>query len=337
VVLADDAEQARRICAAFERVRAQNPARPVIEWCRTIHSFLPERQEEKLAIAASIRARLARTPRDLLPAEVRTRVDDLRRRATVSALGIGDLPDAIRRRFRDKNGTEGVIALVAAGEKLGLYNINDLYAFTDALREIRLDNGQLISSSGDQVVFADILRSIGMDAPKTTVLAAAGVLALLLIVFRRRDAALRASSALGAGMALMTGFAAVFGIKLNFLNFVAIPTTLGIGVDYPVNVHERYHQDGPGSLVEVLRRTGPAVFVAALTTIIGYAVLMTSNSGALVSFGKLAVVGEVTCLAAALLLLPAIARIGERRAERRTAAATASAAAAGFAPTQRAA
>jgi predicted RND superfamily exporter protein len=62
-----------------------------------------------------------------------------------------------------------------------------------------------------------------------------------------------------------------------------------------------------------LKRTGSAVFVASLTTIIGYGVLLTSNSQVLSSFGKLAVIGEVTCLGSALLLLPALSVLSERR------------------------
>jgi len=111
----------------------------------------------------------------------------------------------------------------------------------------------------------------------------------------------------------MAGLAAAFGIKYNFFNFVALPTTLGIGVDYSINIYQRYKQDGPGSLIRALQRTGPAVFIASLTTIIGYGVLLISNSLALVSFGKLAILGECTCLATALILLPAVSQLIERR------------------------
>jgi uncharacterized protein len=313
LVLADTPDQAIKICKAFDKLRAERAPNPPIEWCRSIHGFLPDRQDEKLAVVTSIRDRLEKTPRNLLPEEVQKRVEDLRGRLDVRRLEIPDLPDEIRRRFREKNGTEGTLTLVQPSEKLGLYIIENLYAFTNALREIRLDDGAVVHSSGDTVVFADILRSIGVDAPRTTVLAAAGVLILLFVVLRRGQAVARVSAALGAGMALMLGVAAALGLRFNFLNFVAIPTTLGIGVDYPINIHWRHVQEGPGTLERVLLRTGPAVFIASLTTIIGYGVLCTSNSMALVSFGKLAILGEFTCLAAALLFLPALSTLVERR------------------------
>lgn len=316
VVLADGPHQAKRICEAYDRLRERHAKRPPVEWCKSIHSLLPEQQEEKLAILASLRTRLDKTPKDLLPDEVRTRLDELRARLDVKALGIGDIPDELRRRFRDKDGTDGVLALVAPGAQLGLYAIDDLFAFADALREVKLENGEVVHSSNEQVIFADILRTIAIDAPRTTVLAAGGVLLMLVILLRRGRSIALVGTALLAGVTLMAGIAALFGVRYNFLNFVAIPTTFGIGVDYAVNIHERQVQDGPGSSALAVQRTGAAVFVASLTTIIGYAVLLTSNSLALASFGKLAVIGELTCLAGALFLLPALTTLLERRRAR---------------------
>ena len=99
-----------------------------------------------------------------------------------------------------------------------------------------------------ETVFADILRAISRDAPLTTALAAFGVVLVLVVSLRRARHVFQISSALFAGVALMAGLAALFKVKYNFFNFVALPTTFGIGVDYAVNLHERYRLDGPGSM-----------------------------------------------------------------------------------------
>jgi predicted RND superfamily exporter protein len=57
-----------------------------------------------------------------------------------------------------------------------------------------------------------------------------------------------------------------------------------------------------------VRTTGGAVALCSLTTILGYASLLIARNQALFSFGVLAVLGEVACLAAALLALPAVLR-----------------------------
>jgi uncharacterized protein len=313
VILADNPEQARRVCETVDRQINRAPKATPFGWCRTMHSFLPEDQDAKLPIIASLRVRLDKTPRNLLPDNVRQRVDEMRARVDTKKLALSDLPDEIRRRFREKDGSEGSVALVAPREGMDIWSVDGLYAFTDALREVRLASGEVVRSSGHTVVFADILRIIGVDAPKTTLLAALGVILILIVVLRRGRPIARVLASLTAGLAWMVGIAAAMGIKFNFFNFVALPTTFGIGVDYPINIQQRHEQDGAGTLERALRRTGPAVFVASMTTIIGYAVLLTSESLVLASFGKLAIIGEITCLAAALLFLPAMVALGERR------------------------
>jgi hypothetical protein len=270
-------------------------------------------------VLARIRDRIDRTPKNLLPEDVRRRAADMRRRVDVRALRIEDLPEEILTRFREKDGHVGRMATVAPRAKLSVWTMEGLFTFADGLRAIRLDDGTVVSSSGDLVVFADILRSIAIDAPRTTVLAALGAVLVLVLVLRRGWAVAKVTAAVTTGVTLMAGITAALGVKYNFFNFVALPTTFGIGVDYPVNVHQRYEQDGPGSLENVLVQTGPAVFLAALTTIIGYGVLLTSQSLALVSFGELAILGEVTCLTTALVFLPAICALVERRQRKRAA------------------
>jgi predicted RND superfamily exporter protein len=116
------------------------------------------------------------------------------------------------------------------------------------------------------------------------------------------------------GSAIMVGGLALLGVKLTFVNFVAFPMAFGIGVDYSINIYQRYLQEGAGAMGKVLRRTGSAVVLCSLTTIIGYAVLIVADSRALVSLGSIAILGEFTCLSAAVVALPAMLSIAEQRA-----------------------
>ena len=56
----------------------------------------------------------------------------------------------------------------------------------------------------------------------------------------------------------------------------------------------------------VLRSTGGAVFLCALTTIIGYATLITSTNMALQTFGIMADMGEICCILAAEVMMTAL-------------------------------
>jgi predicted RND superfamily exporter protein len=104
----------------------------------------------------------------------------------------------------------------------------------------------------------------------------------------------------------MSGIVMATQFKINFLNFIAFPITFGIGVDYGVNIFQRYRQEGRGSISKVLRQTGGAVGLCSLTTVIGYGSLLIAQSQAFVSFGVLAVLGELTCFTAAIIALPAL-------------------------------
>jgi predicted RND superfamily exporter protein len=46
------------------------------------------------------------------------------------------------------------------------------------------------------------------------------------------------------------------------------------------------------------------VLLCALTTIIGYYTLIPASSQALASFGKIAIIGEITCLFVAIIGVP---------------------------------
>ena len=93
--------------------------------------------------------------------------------------------------------------------------------------------------------------------------------------------------------------------RIHFFNFIALPITFGIGVDYAVNFVQRYDAEGRRSIVRVLENTGGPVILCSLTTTLGYLALLRSINQAVRGLGALAVVGEVACLLAAVLVLPA--------------------------------
>jgi predicted RND superfamily exporter protein len=63
-----------------------------------------------------------------------------------------------------------------------------------------------------------------------------------------------------------------------------------------------------------VRSTGAAVALCSLTTIIGYSSLLMAQNRALFLFGLLAVLGEITSLAVALVSFPALVLLSRRYA-----------------------
>ena len=132
------------------------------------------------------------------------------------------------------------------------------------------------------------------------------VVLLMWANFRSPKWALLALLPLVVGILWMLLMMEVFDLKLNFYNLVVLPAVLGIGNDAGVHLVHRYREEGPGSVLRVLRSTGEHVTMGSLTTMIGFGGLLLSFHPGLRSIGSLAVVGIGATLLAALLFLPAL-------------------------------
>jgi predicted RND superfamily exporter protein len=134
--------------------------------------------------------------------------------------------------------------------------------------------------------------------------AAIGLVIMVVVIVGRNRRAIAVLVATAAGSLLMIAVCAVFDLKVNFLDFVALPITLGIGVDYAINIAHR-HEEEPDPIV-TLRTSGSAVFVCSLTTMIGYGSLLISENLAIRGFGQASLIGEIACVTTALVLVPAM-------------------------------
>ncbi len=310
-ILADDLADVPRI----QRAILDDPAsRGVIQEVQTLLDYLPVQQEEKLAVLADIRALIDRKI-DFLDEKEQRDVLEYRPPESLRVLTVDDVPDLIARPFTEVDGTRGRILYAYHPKKESLLDGRFLLRYAQVLRSVRADGEGLIAV-GQAMVFADMIRAIEHDGVLVTALSLAGVLLFLVVSFRSPRALLLVMTPLACGLLWMLGSAAAFRLKINFLNFVVIPITIGIGVDYAAYLYARIRQDGADRIPQVVASTGGAVFLTSLTTIIGYATLITSTNMALQSFGILADIGEVACLGASEMVLTALVVVATRRRAR---------------------
>jgi len=180
---------------------------------------------------------------------------------------------------------------------------DSLATFTNELRRI---GGSDARPAGSIPLSADIISSISRDGPLATIVALAGVVLLVIGIFRFNRSTLLIVGSLLLGVLWLTAAISVLHVKINFCNFIAFPITFGIGVDYSVNVMARYRQTGERDVLEAIRSTGGAVALCSMTTIIGYGSLLLAQNRALFLFGLVAVLGELCCLVTAVVVLPAV-------------------------------
>jgi uncharacterized membrane protein YdfJ with MMPL/SSD domain len=314
VVLAASREQAAEVKEALLAQAAYLDPDPVAH-AVTLDDLLPgtpAEQRRKLALIGEIRQLLA--PRRLrgLPEPQRRALAAWRPPPGLHVLTVDDLPAIARMPFTELDGHFGQVVFVyPPGHGFSTWDGRDLLWLARAIGSVPLHDGAIVHASGRAVTFASMLRAIARDGPRATAASLLGVALLALGLLGRRGAP-PVLGALVAGVLWMLGIAATLDVKLNFLNFIALPITFGIGVDYSANVVLRYRREGGGSFPAVLRSTGGAVVLNSCTTIIGYGALLAAHNRALRSFGSLAILGELACLAAAVLLLPAIGVLRDR-------------------------
>ena len=315
VVLTDSAEEARELQKKLQADwdAAPKDAKPFFA-LHSLWDMVPEDQEAKLPILNEVGDRLERArARGFINDTDWKRVRDAIPPSDLRPYGIDDLPESIARPFSEKNGTRGTLVVIEP-EPSGSNDLRYLIRYSDSFRETRLASGKIVRGSGRVVIFSDILSSVVHDIPKAVLLSLALTLLAVMITFRQGGRhALTVLFALFVGVAGEALFLYVADVKLNFMNFAALPITFGIGVDYAVNVVQRYRADGSRDIIGTLRTTGGAVVLCSLTTMLGYLALVGSHNRAIRSLGTIAVVGEVSCLLAAVTVLPALWLLVERR------------------------
>ncbi|MCM2277405.1 MAG: MMPL family transporter [Oligoflexia bacterium] len=314
VILPQSREEANRISGRLKRRAEREGSGTLLASVQTIQEFLPRDQARKREVLGEIRSLLPpRVLRRLSP-EDRRRVADFLTAESLRPVRLRDLPPVILARFTERDGSVGKLVLVEPPLGPRVKERENLYRFVRELREETDAIRPGAPVAGTLPVTADMLRSISEDGPRATLFAFLAVIVLVWLLFRNPRVTASVLAALFLGVVWLAGLILAAGIRINFLNFIALPITFGIGVDYGVNMMQRYRQEGPGSIDRVVRLTGAAVGICSLTTIIGYGSLLFAQNQAFFSFGLIAVLGELTCLTAALLTIPAaIARRDRRR------------------------
>lgn len=275
----------------------------------SIDDLKPPNQAQKRALFQRIRPLMLAYRNQARP-KVQQLIDANLPPSDVAAVGDRRLPASAAGPFTERSGVRGRIVYVEASEGANVWDGRYLMAWTAALRSLRLDNGERPPLIGRAPVFADVIAAMWDDGPKAVGASFAATLVLLAVAFRRRLHRLRALMSLLLGLVWMAATMAAFGMRLNFLNFLAFPITFGNGADYGVNLVRRYADERKvlgrrEALGQTIGRSGGAVAVCSLTTIVGYASLFLSANQALRSFGAAMVISEVTCLLAAVVVVPA--------------------------------
>lgn len=328
VILTDNADQTRKIAAALREEAKTDPVlMQLVDSVRTVEDVLPGQQEAKLEQVKAVREIITPNIRSKIPKERRELVDRLLGEGALKPIAPAQLPPTFVLAMRERDGTLDRAVLVYPKPTGATWQGKLLISFAGKLRSVvdrfPTAEGRVARVAGSAPLSADLTESMGRDGPRATWVALAGVLVLVLLTFRFTRETVLIVGSIFVGVLWLIWCTMLFDVRINFANFIGFPITFGIGVDYAVNVMWRYRLDGGRDVIGAVRSTGGAVGLCSLTTIIGYSSLLLAKNQALFSFGIVAVIGEFTCLATAVIVLPAILLAIDRR--RRAASKPASA------------
>jgi hopanoid biosynthesis associated RND transporter like protein HpnN len=169
------------------------------------------------------------------------------------------------------------------------------------------------AATGFPVTHWETSQAIERGFRHAAIVASVVLVLMLLIDFRSPRYALLALAPLAMGIAWMWGGISLLGISYNFVNIIAFPLIIGIGVASGVHILHRYRQEGERDVAPVIQFTGMAVFLSAATTMVGFGSLALAQHQGAASLGLVLLLGVGSCLLTSTLFLPALLQLLRRR------------------------
>ncbi len=176
--------------------------------------------------------------------------------------------------------------------------------------------------AGDVAVSQALIKAI----VRTQVLSLIGSLVGIVLITSLLGKSLRWGLAcvLPCALAVFVNFAVMgyTSMPLGVATSMFSGMTLGIGVDFAIHFLERYRRscarglDRAAALNDTIRATGPAIFIDAIAVGVGFGILTLSQVPANARLGFLVVLSIAGCLAATMILLPALLSLGRDRGHR---------------------
>ena len=240
-------------------------------------------------------------------ADLRARLVELKRDLKPAAVTAANLPKVVRERFIGKSGRY-LVQIYPRGD---VWEDAALGRFIRALKTVDED------VTGPPVQTYNIATVMRRGYEHAAVLALIAVFVFVFADFRNlRDTAL-ATVPLLFGGAWMLEAMGYMGWEFNLANLFAVPILIGTGVDNGVNMLYRWREERDKSALILTKAVGKSVTICSLTTIAGFAALITAEHRGIASLGWVLSLGVTLILIATLVVLPAMFELVGGRIESR--------------------
>jgi hypothetical protein len=169
-----------------------------------------------------------------------------------------------------------------------------------------------VGVTGRQALEADEMTAALQDTTLATVISLAGLALLLALFLGGARRPILGMGTLAIAVCWTFGAATLLVGHLNILSVVFTPLILGLGIDYGIHVLSRYEEalarrlPVREALAQALQAVGPGIINAAVTAAASFLALALTDFQGLRELGLISGIGILLCLAATLLVLPAL-------------------------------
>ncbi len=230
-----------------------------------------------------------------------------------------------------ENNSENIANIVSDDRSATLINLqldpeltqNELTRLGKEIREFVADEFGGIAGvetyvTGEASSSQDSQEFMQRETTKLMAIAFAFIMLILYLTFRRFS---------DVGLPLLIIFVAIFwllglmgwvGLTYTTMSVAIMPLMLGISIAYVIHILSRYYEgreDGLSvdlSATTAIKTVGVAVFLTAITTLIGFSSFMISDIPPMRDFGLLCMLGIAFSFLLSLTLLPAIVVLRDR-------------------------
>jgi len=209
------------------------------------------------------------------------------------------LPSALRDRFFASDGSIAIYAFPAKS----VYDPNNLDELVKDAYSVSP------TATGFPTTHQAFAKMAVESFTRGNLLALGLCLVWVMLATRSPSGFLLAALPLLIGGGWMLGLIALADIRYNYANMVALPLVIALAVDYGVWFSYRWHELRNQSPLQICQTVGQTIGLAAGTSLAGLGAITLASYRGISSLGVSITIGLLCCLAATLLVAPAIGQL----------------------------
>jgi hopanoid biosynthesis associated RND transporter like protein HpnN len=208
---------------------------------------------------------------------------------------LADIPAQVRSRFVSADGTKFLLQIYPRQD---IWERAPLEEFVRQLRQVDSN------VTGFPVMSYESIPAIKNGYLEGGLYATVAISIVAFFTLREWRATLLAMLPAGCGMLWLVGLMWLGHLTFNLANLVAVPITIGIGVESGIYLVRRAREEGRAGWVLVEGSTGQSVALFSLSTMVGFGSLMVARHSGIFSMGLLLTVAVGSVLLVSLTVLP---------------------------------